>query len=409
MKNNSLTIKQKIKQLREIFTTIDNIVVENKSMDKSIEKFMLAVNYLTPGQKNFALNTIKDLIKYRKLLLYASGINEDKIPGLYENWQMYGVYLVLQNKEHMMFPSLKELDKEEIKRKLKAVKTDIAIRESFPEWFVNKLKKQYKDYENCLIALNQNPTVYLRVNAIKTDIDQLQDSLFNESVESKKSLVTGNCLEVQSTFNLFKTQAFKDGWFEIQDLSSQLAAGALNPKPSQIILDVCCGNGGKSLYFSSAMKNTGKIYSLDIFQHKIGELKKRAARSGASNIEPIVFDFKTDKVPSMIKNHDSIFIDAPCSGTGVWHRNPDGKWKMNEQKLTTLVEEQKAILDFYSSLCNQGKKLIYVVCSILKEEGEMQIKSFLERNKLFDLIKEQTILPQYHNSDGFYIAELRKK
>jgi 16S rRNA (cytosine967-C5)-methyltransferase len=154
------------------------------------------------------------------------------------------------------------------------------------------------------------------------------------------------------------------------------------------------------------MKNKGKIIAADIIERKFVELKKRAARAGVQIIET-----KNANDLGIEDNWaDYLLIDAPCSGTGVWRRNPDGKWKLTEEKLRELEEIQKNILNTYTKYLKSGGNLVYAVCSILPSEGKKIIEEFLKQNKnMWELQGEKYLLPQYFDTDGFYMALLKKK
>jgi 16S rRNA (cytosine967-C5)-methyltransferase len=185
-----------------------------------------------------------------------------------------------------------------------------------------------------------------------------------------------------------------------------LVSDYLAPKPGSKVLDACSGTGGKTLALAALMKNKGKIIAADIIERKFVELKKRAARAGVQIIET-----KNANDLGIEDNWaDYLLIDAPCSGTGVWRRNPDGKWKLTEEKLRELEEIQKNILNTYTKYLKSGGNLVYAVCSILPSEGKKIIEEFLKQNKnMWELKGEKYLLPQYFDTDGFYMALLKKK
>ena len=210
--------------------------------------------------------------------------------------------------------------------------------------------------------------------------------------------------------NVFTTEAFKNGWFEVQDASSQKVAQMLDPKPGMRIVDACAGAGGKSLHIASLMENKGQVIAMDIYENKLNELKRRARRNGIHNIETRVID-STKVIKKLIGKADKVLIDAPCSGLGVLRRNPDAKWKLQPEFLETIKQTQSEILDSYSRIVKDGGQLVYATCSILPSENEQQVKAFLKREagSEFTLTKDEKILPSKSGFDGFYIALLQKK
>lgn len=155
------------------------------------------------------------------------------------------------------------------------------------------------------------------------------------------------------------------------------------------------------------MKNKGQIIALDIHEWKLKELKRRAKRAGAHNIETRVIE-SSKTIKRLYNGADAILIDAPCSGLGVLKRNPDAKWKLNTDFIERVKKEQAEILNKYSKIVKENGTLVYATCSILPEENELQVQDFLAKNNNFKLENEQIILPNKTGNDGFYIAKLNR-
>ena len=207
--------------------------------------------------------------------------------------------------------------------------------------------------------------------------------------------------------NVFKTKAFKNGFFEVQDASSQLVAPYLEVKPGMRVIDTCAGAGGKTLHLAAQMENKGQLIAMDIYGGKLAELKKRARRAGAHNINTRVIE--GSKTIKKLKNSaDRILIDAPCSGLGVIKRNPDSKWKLQPEFVDRIKQTQAEILDSYSSMLKVNGLLVYATCSILPSENEKQVEKFLSKNKNFKLHKDLKVSPTDSGFDGFYMALLER-
>jgi len=176
------------------------------------------------------------------------------------------------------------------------------------------------------------------------------------------------------------------------------------------VVDACAGAGGKALHLASIMENKGQLIALDIYANKLNELKRRAKRAGAFNIETRLID-TTKVIKKLHEKADRVLIDAPCSGLGVLRRNPDAKWKLQPEFIENIKKTQAEILDNYSKMVKPGGKMIYATCSILPSENEKQIKDFLKRDtgKDFTFAKEKKVLPSTSGFDGFYMALLEKK
>ena len=209
--------------------------------------------------------------------------------------------------------------------------------------------------------------------------------------------------------NVFKTEVFKKGAFEVQDASSQLVAEFLDVKPGMKVVDTCAGAGGKTLHIAAIMENKGQIVAMDIYESKLKKLKIRAKRNGVHNIDLKVLD-STKPIKKLYEKADRVLIDAPCSGLGVLRRNPDSKWKLKPEFIEDIKKVQEEVLQKYASMVKPGGKLVYATCSILPSENEKQIEIFLksESGQKFKLVKDQSILAHKSGYDGFYMALLEK-
>jgi 16S rRNA (cytosine967-C5)-methyltransferase len=244
---------------------------------------------------------------------------------------------------------------------------------------------------------------------LKTDLDQLQKNLNESEIETERIKGLPHALKLKERGNVFITEAFMNGWFEVQDASSQQVAKLLDPKPGMRVIDACAGAGGKCLHIASLMQNKGQVIALDIYDHKLKELKRRAKRNGAFNIETRLIQ-STKTIKKLYDSADKVLIDAPCSGLGVLKRNPDSKWKLQPEFLDRIRKLQSELLDSYSKMVRSKGQLLYATCSILPSENEMQIKKFLkgDAGSSFKLIKEEHLWPSDTGYDGFYMALLQK-
>ncbi len=262
-------------------------------------------------------------------------------------------------------------------------------------------------WEQELKALNVPAETILRVNTLKISKEELIEKLAEERIETATIKGYNDALKLTFKKNVFKTQAFKEGLFEIQDASSQLVAEALDAKQGMKVIDACAGAGGKTLHIASKMQNKGNIIALDIFEWKLMELKRRAKRAGAFNITTKVID--DNKILKRLYNSaDAVLIDAPCSGTGVLRRNPDAKWKLNEDFINRMIVLQAELLQSSAKMVKNGGTLVYATCSILPSENREQIDKFLSQNNEFQLISMQEYFPSECKFDGFFIAKLKK-
>lgn len=284
--------------------------------------------------------------------------------------------------------------------------------ESYPKWFYDLAQAELKEEWSSLSkALNEQAPVYIRTNTLKIQPEALLPKLRDEGFEFKLLSNPQGGLELLQKKNIFKSQAFQNGLFEVQDGASQMIAPMLDLKPGLRLIDACAGAGGKSLHAAQLMQNKGKILALDLYPKKLEELKIRSRRAGVDIIETRVIE--SSKVIKRLKESaDRLLLDVPCSGLGVLKRNPDAKWKMKPERLEELKQIQTQILNDYVSMLKPGGILVYATCSILPSENELQIEKFLKNHPEFKLLEEKHFRPQPNSKeesfDGFYAAKLMK-
>ena len=181
-------------------------------------------------------------------------------------------------------------------------------------------------------------------------------------------------------------------------------------EPAQRVVDTCAGAGGKSLHLAALMENKGQLISMDIYGSKLKELKRRARRNGAHNIEVREID-STKVYKKLYGSADRVLIDAPCTGLGVLRRNPDSKWKLQPEFIENIKKVQQEILQSYSKMLKPGGKMVYATCSILPSENQNQVNTFLtsEAGKEFTFVSDKEVLAHKSGFDGFYMALLEKK
>lgn len=260
--------------------------------------------------------------------------------------------------------------------------------------------------EEFLRESQKTAPVFLRVNTLKTNDQECKKALNEEGTESE--LIKENCLMLIERKNVFTSDTFKKGFFEIQDGASQDVAPFLQVSKGQRVADSCSGAGGKALHIAAKLENTGTLIAMDIFPRRLEELKKRAKRAGVSNIEikPLV---GTKTIKRMEGKFDRVLLDVPCTGSGTYRRKPESKIFFSKEEHQRLLETQKEILNLHARLVKPGGKLVYATCSVLPSENSEQVKSFLAENDSFELEEEKSNQVGKDRFDGFYMARLLKK
>jgi 16S rRNA (cytosine967-C5)-methyltransferase len=226
---------------------------------------------------------------------------------------------------------------------------------------------------------------------------------------------------------LVQVNAWRNGLIEVQDEGSQLVAMLANVKPGMAVVDYCAGAGGKTLALAAAMENSGRLIACDVAEWRVDRAQDRLRRAGVHNVTRRVITGETDKwIKRNAGAFDRVLVDAPCSGSGTWRRNPDAKWHFTPQDLEEITASQATILKSAARLVKPGGRLIYATCSVFVEEDENQVTSFLAANDQFKAIPIPTVWaenattpcpvpgpwlrlsPLSHGTDGFFCAVMEK-
>ena len=391
--------------IRAVVEALHAIFIENRHADKVIE-FVLRNNKKAGSRdRAFIAETTYEVV--RNYRLYAEILG--KTPETqWDFWQMCGIHLYLTTGAPLpQLQEFKSLNTHEIDKKHALLIQTRAIRESIPDWLDALGAEELPDvWEQTVGQLNKPAQVVLRTNQLKTNRKALKQALQAERIETRESGEAG-ALVLSRRQNVFQTQAFKNGWFEVQDFSSQQVAPLLAPKPGMRVVDACAGAGGKTLHIAALMENRGSIIALDTYAWKLDALRLRARRAGASNIEVRTIE-NTKTIKRLYGSADRLLLDVPCSGLGVLRRNPDSKWKLTPDQINSLRNTQQELLRAYSPIVKPGGLMVYATCSILPSENQQQVQKFLESEpgKRFKLVSEKRILPQDEGFDGFYMALL---
>ena len=257
----------------------------------------------------------------------------------------------------------------------------------YPDWLDAGLERVFgHDRAAEAGALAHRAPVDLRVNTLKSDPARVLKAL--ETMGAEPSAVLIDALRIPAPAAAERAAAveslpvFAKGWFEVQDLGSQIAAAAAGPVKGRQVMDLCAGGGGKTLALAAAMANTGQIYAFDTDARRLSEVVKRGQRAGVRNLQ---IRSPTDAEPfaGLQDRMDVVFVDAPCTGSGTWRRHPDAKWRLTPAQLERRRAEQAAVLQAAPGLVKPGGRLVYVTCSLLAEENEDQVAALLAREPFF--------------------------
>ncbi|MFN3757417.1 MAG: RsmB/NOP family class I SAM-dependent RNA methyltransferase [Flavobacterium sp.] len=396
-----------------VYTTIDSlnaIFNDGEYADKVVARALKKDKRWGSADRKFVAETIYDIVRWKRL--YAE-IAEVKEPYSREDlWRLFAVWAVMRGYPIPDWRQLEGTPQRKIKGRFDELSKIRKYRESIPDWMDELGVKELGEtlWTKEVAAQNEPAQVILRVNTLKTTKQKLRATLMDLDIETDYLKDQTEALVLKERANVFMTEAFKEGLFEVQDASSQLVAPFLEVEPGMRVVDACAGAGGKTLHLANIMENKGQLIAMDLYESKLKQLKIRAKRNGVFNIEPRVID-STKVIKKLYEKADRVLIDAPCSGLGVLKRNPDAKWKLQPEFIENIKKVQAEVLENYSKMVKPGGKLVYATCSVLPSENKEQVNHFLttETGKNFTFVKEQQIMASETGFDGFYMALLERK
>ncbi len=305
-----------------------------------------------------------------------------------------------------------------------------AVRLEVPDWLPEALSPAFgPDTAAELAALRDEAPLDLRVNLLKTDREAARAALAGEGIAAVPTPLSPQGLRVEGRPNLAATKTFRDGLVEVQDEASQLVALLCGAAPGMAVLDLCAGAGGKTLALAAVMGNKGSLVATDTSAGRLLRAKDRLARAGVHNATRKVLDGEGNKWLKRRKgSFDVVLVDAPCSGTGTWRRNPDSRWRLGPDALPALAAEQDAILARAAALVRPGGRLVYATCSLLPQENEDRIAAFLSVHEDYRTVPVADLWPALaddevpcpcpgpwlrlsparHGTDGFFTAVLER-
>lgn len=383
-----------------------SIFVEGYYADKVIERILKNNNKWGSRDRAFVAENVYDMVRWWRLLWALSGKEPSTIKR--DLWDLFGIWWLYKGNELPNWEFFNHIRGFDIEAAKKALPNDLKVVESYPDWIdtlaESELGEKWKS-----IAHNSNiqAQMIIRTNTLKITRSQLIEALEKEAIQASPLPFNEVGIVLEKRVNLFRLNAFKNGWFEVQDGGSQMIAEMLRIEPGQRVIDACAGAGGKSLHLASILKNKGSVLAMDVEGWKLNELKKRAKRNGAHNIETRLIE-NSKTIKRLKGKADRLLLDVPCTGLGVIKRNPDTKWKLSPESLEETKELQSRLIREYSEMLKPGGLMVYATCSILPSENENQVAKFVaEKDGTFELLEEKTQNPSEF-TDGFYMALLKK-
>jgi 16S rRNA (cytosine967-C5)-methyltransferase len=297
-----------------------------------------------------------------------------------------------------------------------------SVRGDYPAWLIPQMERVFG--EACAAegaALAARAPVDLRVNTLKTDVARALKAL--SPFKAAPAGVIETALRVAAPAASDRAPAvetapeFEKGWFEVQDLGSQIAAALAGEIKGRQVLDFCAGGGGKTLALAALMGNSGQLYAYDSDARRLTDTVRRSQRAGVRNLQVRSPVGAAAPLADLEGRMDLVFVDAPCTGSGVWRRQPDAKWRLRPEQLARRMAEQDAVLRAAAAFVRPGGRLVYVTCSVFAEENEDRLDAFLARDPAFrrraiqapqPLRDQARLTPRSAGTDGFFVASAER-
>src|SRR3954453_8566926 len=281
----------------------------------------------------------------------------------------------------------------------------------YPEWLDAPLAEVFGDDRVAeATAMASRAPLDLRVNTLKAKPEKVLSSLAHLGVEPTPWSPLGLRIELgadASNPGIHAEEDFIKGAIEVQDEGSQLAALLSGAKPGEQVIDLCAGAGGKTLALAALMQGKGRLIATDHDKRQLAPMYERLSRAGVHNADIRAPKGDTDPLADIRASADLVLIDAPCTGTGTWRRNPDAKWRMRPGALEVRLKDQAEVLDRAARLVKPGGRIAYITCSVLPPENNSQVQAFIERHPEFPLVPpEQTASVLWDKADEFAKAAL---
>ena len=305
------------------------------------------------------------------------------------------------------------------------------VRAELPQWLYDLIEAQYPDADVMYPSMLEGAPLDLRVNLLKSNREEVLAELAGNGVEAYATPYSPDGVRLPTKPGLTQWPIYKEGKVDVQDEGSQLVARLLTPRRREMICDFCAGAGGKTLALGALMRSTGSLYAFDVNEKRLAGLTPRMRRAGLSNVHPIAIrSEKDERIRRLNGKFDRVLVDAPCTGTGTFRRNPDLKWRLSPSELDRINDIQKSVIEHAGRLVKKGGRMVYATCSVLKRENQDVVEGFLAAHPDWHLVPAAEVLaqqgitfpeaqwerfgsyfqmlPHVNNTDGFFAAVLQR-
>jgi 16S rRNA (cytosine967-C5)-methyltransferase len=418
-------------RLAAAIDVLTEIETRHRPVRLALKSWGDAARYAGAKDRAFVSGLVLDMLRRRRSLAWRMGDDSPRAAALAAlrlqwAWPLERVAEAAGEEPHGPGP-LSEAERVALEHPRDMAEASDAVRGDYPDWLDDSMARAFGDHRaEEGAALSERAPVDLRVNLLKSDPERTLKALASLNAEPTALLPTALRMPALDPFArsgaVETIPQFSKGWFEVQDLGSQLAATSAGEVKGKQVLDLCAGGGGKTLALASAMGNTGQIYAYDSDARRLADTVRRGDRAGVRNLQ-VRSPVNPEPLKGLEGKMDVVFIDAPCSGTGSWRRHPDTKWRLTPETLAKRLADQDAVLDAGAGFVKPGGRMVYVTCSVLPEEDEDRVAAFLARTRGFEnrpatddpkLTGNLTpdgflrLTPRTAGTDGFFVAVLEK-
>ncbi|HEY5107379.1 MAG TPA: RsmB/NOP family class I SAM-dependent RNA methyltransferase [Caulobacteraceae bacterium] len=414
-------------RLAAAIAVLGDIAARHRPAHLALKAWGDGARYAGAKDRAFVSGLVLDGLRRRRSLAWMMGAESDRacvlaVARFVWAWPAERVRAAASDADHGPGP-LTDDEEQRLLAPQSLASAPAPVRGDYSDWLEPLMIRAFgEDRAEEAGALAARAPVDLRVNTLKADKARVLKALSPFSAQSLEATATAIRIAAgqadQRAPFAEGVPGFEKGWFEVQDLGSQVAAAAAGPIANLQVLDFCAGGGGKTLTLAAAMENTGQLYAFDADARRLTDTVRRAQRAGVRNLQ-VRSPIDPKALDGLEGRMDLVFVDAPCTGSGTWRRRPDAKWRLTAGQLDRRMAEQDAVLDAASLHVRPGGRLIYVTCSLFCEENEDRVAAFLARNPRFTVspapkpvvgrLTEGGFLrltPRTGGTDGFFVAIL---
>jgi 16S rRNA (cytosine967-C5)-methyltransferase len=372
--------------------------------------------YAGAKDRAFVSGLVLDVLRRRRSLAWMMGEQSDRarvLGALAHVWGWPVDRIAVAAGEGHGPGALNEAEQARLVKPIGLGEAPPAVGGDYPDWLDPAMARVFGDARGEEgAALATRAPVDVRVNTLKSDTAGVLQAL---APFGPRTLDFENAIRIlppaasERAAPIEVAPEFEMGWFEVQDLGSQIAAAAGGDIAGRQVLDFCAGGGGKTLALAALMANTGQLHAYDSDARRLTDTVRRAQRAGVTNLR-VRSPIHKDALDGLEGRMDLVFVDAPCTGSGVWRRYPDTKWRLSPQQLERRMTEQDKVLAAAAVYVKPGGRLTYVTCSLFAEENEDRVAAFLAASPLFlPSAPYRRLTPRSAGTDGFFVAELRRQ